>query len=536
MKQSSRPNPTYRTVSIGYFIRHLGAFSRRHTPRAATGLATCLLFAGRISMTGSAELGSPTPSSIDDHALRPPSVVLSEPRLARTDSNASQFRFRLRGLPSEVYIIEASTNLLDWTVAGAYQAPPGGEFLMFDPTSRLHDRAFYRVTTQPRNITLALPSAGSSMPISFNGLIPVASPPNQLNPLNQPPPPPVLDPARVGFRPDRILIKPKVGVLLSALTPLHVALGGQVVRTFPEMGNLQVLKLSGVRDLATVLRNYRGSGLVTYAEPDYLIQALAEPNDMRFGDGSLWNMHNIGQTGGLPDADIDAPEAWDIRTSAENVVVAVIDTGVRYTHEDLSANMWVNPGETPGNGIDDDNDGFIDDVHGINAIANTGDPADDHGHGSHIAGIIGALGNNRVGVVGVAWKVRLMACKFISPDAQGALSDAITCIDYARKHGANVINASWGLPEFNSPALRDAIESCRQAGIIFVAAAGNSGNDDDTPSNAIYPASFDLDNIVSVLATTRRDELAFFSNYGASKVDLGAPGTDIFSCWNSSDD
>ncbi|HKI71302.1 MAG TPA: S8 family serine peptidase, partial [Verrucomicrobiae bacterium] len=216
-----------------------------------------------------------------------------------------------------------------------------------------------------------------------------------------------------------------------------------------------------------------------------------------------------------------------------NIIVAVIDTGVRYTHEDLADNMWVNPGEIPGNGIDDDGDGYVDDVHGINVINHTGDPNDDYGHGTHVSGTIGAVGNNTVGIVGVCWKVQIMACKFLDSTGNGFISDAIKCMDYARSKGAKVINASWGSTSFTSQALHDAIDTLRQAGIIFVAAAGNSAQDNGV--NPIYPASYDLDNIISVAATTRDDDLAVFSNYGASTVDLGAPGEPIFSCWNGSD-
>src|SRR5205807_6013055 len=195
--------------------------------------------------------------------------------------------------------------------------------------------------------------------------------------------------------------------------------------------------------------------------------------------------------------------------------------------------MWVNPDEIPGNGIDDDGDGYVDDIHGINTVNNTGDPNDDHGHGTHVSGTIGAVGNNNVGVVGVCWKVQIMACKFLDSSGNGFISDAIRCMDYARSKGAKVINASWGTTTFTSQALHDAIDSLRQAGIIFVAAAGNASQDNGV--DPIYPASYDLDNIISVAATTRNDDLAVFSNYGATTVDLGAPGDPIFSCWNTSD-
>ncbi len=362
------------------------------------------------------------------------------------------------------------------------------------------------------------------------------------------------NPSPTGFRTDRILVKPKPG---ADLTMLHVSFGTKVLRRFPAIGNLQVLELLPGADVRVLLGAYQQSGLVEYAEPDFIVQATLEPNDFRYSDGSLWGLHNTGLYGGTAGADIDAPNGWDIQSTAGDIVVAVIDTGARYTHEDLAANIWVNPGESgPGllgvdksaNGIDDDGDGYIDDVHGINAILGTGIPWDDHGHGTHVSGTIGAVGNNSVGVVGVAWRIQLMACKFLDATGHGSISDAITCIDYARKKGAKIINASWGdyttdpyngiLADHDNTArwnaLHDAIASARDAGILFVAAGGNDGTDNDV--HPLYPASYtDLDNIIAVAATDRNDSKASFSNYGANTVHLGAPGEDIFSCWNGSD-
>ena len=363
-----------------------------------------------------------------------------------------------------------------------------------------------------------------------------------------------INPSPAGFRTDRILVKPKPG---ADLTGLHVSFGTKVMRQFPGIGNLQVLQLLPGADVRVLLGAYQQSALVEYAEPDFIVQAMLEPNDFRYSDGSLWGLHNTGLYGGTAGADIDAPNGWDIQSTADDIVVAVIDTGARYTHEDLAANMWVNPGESgPGllgvdksaNGIDDDGDGYIDDVHGINAILGTGIPWDDHGHGTHVSGTIGGVGNNRVGVVGVAWRIQLMACKFLDATGHGSISDAITCIDYARKKGAKIINASWGdyttdpyngiLADHNNTAhwnaLHDAIASARDAGILFVAACGNDGTDNDV--HPLYPASYtDLDNIIAVAATDRNDSKASFSNYGGNTVHLGAPGQDIFSCWNGSD-
>ncbi len=348
--------------------------------------------------------------------------------------------------------------------------------------------------------------------------------------------------AAPAYHPGRILIRPKDRVPAVALARLQAALGGRVRRAFSRLGGLQVLSLPPFIDVARALAFYRRSGLVAYAEPDYLVHPTLEPNDFRYHDGSLWGLHNVGFYGGTAGADIHAPQAWSLQCEAPNIIVAVIDTGVRCTHEDLAGNMWTNPGETGVDALgvskttnlrDDDGDGYVDDVHGINAILGSGDPSDDYGHGTHVAGIIGGMGNNSVGVVGVAWRVQIMACKFLDAQGNGYISDAITCLDYARTHGAKIVNASWGAYGFTSSALRDAINSLRDAGVIIVTAAGNNANDND--ANSLYPASYEYDNNLAVAATDRTDALAPFSNYGGYTVHLGAPGSPIFSCWNGSD-
>ena len=202
-----------------------------------------------------------------------------------------------------------------------------------------------------------------------------------------------------------------------------------------------------------------------YAEPDTIYRTLLDPNDPKFAEGTLWGLHNSGQKNGIADADIDAPEAWDIRTSAADVIVGVIDSGVNYNHEDLRDNMWVNPGEDGfdalgrnkrNNQIDDDGNGYVDDVHGINAIELSGDPLDDNDHGSHCAGTIAGRGNNGVGVTGVAWEARIMGLKFLSSTGSGSSSDAILCLQYAIDHGARLTSNSWGGGDFNE-ALFDII-------------------------------------------------------------------------------
>lgn len=245
-----------------------------------------------------------------------------------------------------------------------------------------------------------------------------------------------------------------------------------------------------------------------------------KPDDL---DSKLWGLHNRGQNGGTEDADIDAPEAWATTTGSENVLIAVIDTGVDYNHPDLKANMWTNPGEIPGDGIDNDGNGVIDDVHGYNAFADTGNPMDAHSHGTHCAGTIAAKGNNGLGITGVAWDAKIMAVK-IFDDSGRTSSDAILRgILYASKNGARITSNSWGGGGANQ-LIKDAFES---SPAFHVMAAGNDGRNVDR--NANYPSGYDIPNSIAVAATDRNDRLAGFSNYGAKEVDLGAPGVDTYS-------
>jgi subtilisin family serine protease len=269
-------------------------------------------------------------------------------------------------------------------------------------------------------------------------------------------------------------------------------------------------------------RELRADRAVDFVEPNYVVHAANVPNDPGFDQ--QWGLHNEGQLGGLPGADIHAPQAWDVLTGGP-VTVAVVDTGVDYTHPDLAPNLWSNPAD-PENGVDDDGNGMVDDTHGTDFVNGDSDPADDSGHGTHVSGIIGARGGNGIGVAGVDWDLRLMALKFLDASGAGNTGDAVRAIDYAVNRGAQVINASWGGPDF-SQALYDAVKRAGDRGVLVVAAAGNSGrNADATPD---YPAAFDLSNVVSVAATDRSDRLIGFSNYGAKSVDLGAPGEAIYS-------
>jgi subtilisin family serine protease len=308
------------------------------------------------------------------------------------------------------------------------------------------------------------------------------------------------------YRTDQILIQPKAGINRTKLTAFHAAHGGKMKRTFNRMGGMQVITLPAGETVPGFLARYRQSGLVEFAEPDYLGHIYSTiPNDPKYLDGTLWGLNAI-----------DAPEGWDVLTSASNIVVVVIDTGVRYTHEDLAANMWINP-----------NDGS----HGLNVLTGTSDPSDDSGHGTGVAGVLGAVGNNGKGVTGVAWQVQIMACKCFNNLGVGSVSAVVTGLEYAQTNGARIINASWGFPD--SLALSNAIYSLRDSNIIVVAACGNSATDIDL--SPIYPASYHFDNIVTVAYTTRTDTLASASNYGATSVHLAAPGDQIFSTFGALD-
>jgi len=268
------------------------------------------------------------------------------------------------------------------------------------------------------------------------------------------------------------------------------------------------------------------SELAEYISPNFIYTATRVPNDPSYS--TLWGMNQAN------DVDINAPEAWDIMNddSASEIVVGIVDTGIDYNHPDLAANIWTNPLEANGApGVDDDGNGVIDDIHGYNGITNSGNPLDDNNHGSHCAGTIGGVGNNGVGVTGVAWKVKMMALKFLSSSGSGATSDAIKVINYAvsmRNRGGKlkVLSNSWGGGGYSAP-LEDAIRAANDAGILFVAAAGNNNSNNDTSAN--YPSNYEVPNVLAVAAVDQNGARASFSNYGATTVDVAAPGVGIYS-------
>ena len=334
------------------------------------------------------------------------------------------------------------------------------------------------------------------------------------------------------YSPEHLLVKFRSGAKAAQIQSILADQGAISVKSFRRSARLpagpidqwRVVQLARSTDIAKTRAALMRNPAVTRVEYNYQVRIALTPNDPSFNQ--LWGLHNIGQTGGVVDADVDAPEAWDLTTGDSNVVVAVIDTGVAYDHPDLAANMWVNTGEIPGNGIDDDGNGYIDDVYGYDFRNNDGNPYDDHGHGTHVAGTIAAVGNNAIGVTGVTWRARIMAVKFLGADGSGTTDGAISSVLYAAGMGAKVTNNSWGGSGF-SQALMDAIQTANQAGALFIAAAGNSSNNNDLTPN--YPSNYAVPNVVAVAATDHNDLKASFSSYGATTVDLGAPGVSIYS-------
>jgi thermitase len=333
------------------------------------------------------------------------------------------------------------------------------------------------------------------------------------------------------FARGQIIVELEEGATQADLAALNQRNDAHTEENLPR-SDVNVVDLPSDLAVGEAVERYEASPDVEYAEPDYLLQPAqtVSPSDPYYP--RLYGLNNTGQTDGTPDADVDAKEAWGTTTGSRTTVVAVVDEGVDINHPDLKNNIWVNSDEVPGNGVDDDRNGYVDDRNGYDfanddASVYDPDPVNGRGdeHGTHVAGTIAAQGNNGVGVAGVNWQAGIMALKFLGPNG-GYTSDAVEALNYAVANGARISNNSWGGGGY-SQALRDAINRADASGHLFVAAAGNDGvNNDATPH---YPSSYSSANIISVAATDDEDALASFSNFGATSVDLAAPGVNIMS-------
>ena len=343
----------------------------------------------------------------------------------------------------------------------------------------------------------------------------------------------------VRYNPDTAKSK---SAMMSVQSEINAQAGSTVIQDLGNSGvpGMQVVQVTSTT-LESAMASYQANPDVLYVEPDYKISlspveestasadmqsvqasSTTYPNDPLYPN--QWGLHNTEQNPfyGTGNADISAPLAWGATTGSSGVTVAVIDTGVDYTHPDLAANMWTNTKEIAGNGIDDDGNGYIDDVKGWNFVSNNNDPMDDNGHGTHCAGTIAAVGNNGIGIAGVTWNCKIMPLKFLNSQGNGYISDAISAILYTNKMGVPIISNSWGGLE--SQSLKDAIDA---SPAVVICAAGNTAANAD--NNPVYPAAYTNSNIISVTATDYHDKLASFSNYGVTSVDLAAPGVSIYS-------
>ncbi|MDQ4123652.1 MAG: S8 family serine peptidase [Acidobacteriota bacterium] len=348
-------------------------------------------------------------------------------------------------------------------------------------------------------------------------------------------------------REPEVLVRFKPNISLAEIKKIADRKNDLVEDEIESVKNLVAIDDLNNRSPEAVAEEYRQLGeMVEYAEPNFEIKlvppdateksalsSIADnenlPNDPYFA--SQWALRNSGQNNGKEKADIDALTAWAKTKGSRKVVVAVLDSGVDYTHQDLAENIWQRSDSAPA--YKDDELGTFDDKNGFNAAENIGDPMDDNGHGTHCAGVIGAVGDNNEGIAGINWNVEIMPLKFLGKNGFGTTKNAIEAINYAidrKKAGVNVrvISASWGSTQY-SRALEDAIRKAGEEGILFVAAAGNSSaNTDKMPH---YPSSYKLPNVISVAALDRLDQLASFSNYGPKSVHIAAPGKEIMSTW-----
>ncbi|HZZ20398.1 MAG TPA: PQQ-binding-like beta-propeller repeat protein [Opitutaceae bacterium] len=344
-----------------------------------------------------------------------------------------------------------------------------------------------------------------------------------------------------GFRDGQVIVKPK-DQALATINAVERDEGLTLKEEYARFGHIRVIKLTNGESVKDAVARLKATGRYAFVEPDFLRHGMKVPNDTDFS--SQWALSNNGSGGGIAGADIHAEGAWDIITntstsSSNNVIVGIVDSGAFLTHEDLVSNLWVNPSPgTVASYATEDSSGNTtasvsetDSTNGLNAVAKSGPPEDDLGHGTHVSGIVGAVGNNSLGVSGVAWKTQLMELKFISSADSGSTSDELPCIEYAVAHKVSVLNASYGDQTF-SQAEMDAIYAAGKAGVIFVCAAGNSAENVDI--SGFFPADYPLDNIICVGASDNRDNPVYFTNYGSGSVELFAPGEDIISTYFSS--
>jgi len=337
----------------------------------------------------------------------------------------------------------------------------------------------------------------------------------------------------------KILVRFRAGVTRQAIENITSRLNDDVEDRIEAVEGLEVIEDEDNRGADEVVAQYRALSEVEYAEVNSEIKLDHEgagkhvhANDELFY--KQWGLFNHGQDGGKSGADISAMQAWAVTKGSDQVVVAILDSGVDYTHPDLVHNIWTRP-EIIKAYEDEEltSEDPVDDIHGFNVVEDNGDPMDDNGHGTHCAGIIGAEGGNDIGIAGVNWTVKIMPLRFMDADGAGTTKDAIEAINYVinrKRAGVNVrvISASWG-SETKSRALEDVIRKAGEEGILFVAAAGNASSDNDLKPH--YPSSYDLNNVISVAAVNRNDELTSFSNFGVTSVDLAAPGQQIVSTW-----
>ena len=362
------------------------------------------------------------------------------------------------------------------------------------------------------------------------------------------------------YAPDELIVKFKKNseqLFKQTKIPGQNGVSAEIIKTFDlgpkskainDDGDLCHIKLSGIT-VEKAIEMLQDDSRIAYAEPNYALEipvdlklqfdatknqtfetrteiGINKPNDL---DSRLWNLNNEGQSGGLPGADIDALKAWSITTGKKEggPLIGVADSGLEYDHPDIKDNLWTNPDEIAGDGVDNDCNGYIDDVHGYNFYGQNSEIKDNHGHGTHCAGVIGAKGNNGLGVTGINWDAQIMTLKIMDPkEKNGYIGATIDAIAYATQMGVKILSNSWG-SDFDSKALEEAISKFPG---LFIASAGNAEKDKPPTDNdkvPHFPSGYDFPNIISVASSDSGDKLSATSNYGVKTVDIAAPGVEI---------